>query len=1600
MQTDNYPVLLKISQAFTAIQDRKQLFRVILEDIKTVIPFDTAGLFIINQEENLFWELLEEGTLNDLQDRLAKSHLLGPWPFLGNHPDSWIYTEKTTVFEIEEQSILYPNPQWELIKEAGLQELVGSSLKIGSEKVGLICFLNEDKGKYSASHFNFIDSISTQLAVVLSNILAQEKIIREKSFKEKLLSISEAVASIQDRKHLLKVIFQRIRPILAFDSFGLFVLDDSGKYHYEIIDADTTNQDPAQVLVEKHLGANTLFEQAGSAVEEIMTKGPSTFQIKDLRHPQIQYMYQAGLRHIIGGPLKQAGTNFGMICFSSNQEDFYSDNDLSFFKAISEQIAVAVSNILVNEKVLQEKQFKEKLLSISEAIANIQDRKHLLKVIYECIKPVFSYDEFGLFVVDKENDYHYEIIDAEIMNYAPGQVLLERHLGTYTQFKHAGSAVDKIMKEGPKTFLIKDLLHLHPHAEYMLESGLQQLLGDPLRHGGEDFGMICFNAYQEDFYSEKDILFFKAISEQISVAVNNVLANEKVLQEKSFKEQLLSISEAIASIKDRKHLLRVIYQRIKPVFPYDEYGLFVLDSTREYHYEIIDAEMMNYAPGQVKIEQNLGLGAKHLHRGSGVDEIMDKDPNIYDINYFLGRHPQIPLMKAAGIQEIIAGPLKYAGEAFGVLAFTSYQKKFYTEEHLPFFKAISEQMSVAVKNVLANEEIQLREQEKTSLLEISELLAEVRNREELLQITIDKIKTIFPFKDVGLLEVLEDGQHRDLVVDEQLHDEGASPQIQQAQVTGYFSAHPVVDYFLQDINITDAKWLIEEYPNHPHYPYIIQANLAQVLAGPMLHNGKAIGVLCFWSDVEDFFQKEQIPLFKQIINLMATTLANVLANEAILQEKQYKEDLLSISEAIATIQSKDHLSQVIYDKIKPILPFDSFGLIIPDASGEFHIDLAIEDGLSKAELDKKLREINVGKTPKHPAIGYFIKEGPLITAYRDLMEKYPGHPHYESLIEADYKQIIGGKLQIGGKTIGMLCFNSCLDKTYTAYHLPLFQSISEQIAVALSNVLANEDIQRREKENILKIALSNAITEDVSGESTSLWEQKLFKVASILKPEISFEFLQVLINQVDGTFQSLITIDNRDQKLLVISQQELSQAIDLHEKEYISLVQQVIPIFNHQTYYSNEAFKTLITKYNLFRTLAQSLGIRSTIFFPVAIGGGFTINLNFYRKNSQSFFEEELGKLERIKEQLKLSLQNLQAFHQIAQLSQQLKEENTYLREEVQTEHNIKNIIGRSLSLQRVFDQIQQIAPHDSTVLILGETGTGKELVARAIHNESAREKKPLIKVNCAALPEQLIESELFGHEKGAFTGALQQRIGKFELAHQGTIFLDEIGELPLELQGKLLRVLQEKEFERLGGNKTIRANCRIIAATNRNLKKEVAQGNFREDLFYRLSVFPLEIPPLRDRRDDVSLLIEFFAQKFCRKMGKKFEGVVSEDLEKLAFYDWPGNVRELENLVEHSVILHKTGKLHLSRSLLSNQFDQAVSEAKRVQAAVMPSQGSTPKDSEREHILQALQQTNGRVSGKNGAAKLLGVKPSTLEYRIKKYQLMKEHALIKAGQY
>jgi formate hydrogenlyase transcriptional activator len=551
-------------------------------------------------------------------------------------------------------------------------------------------------------------------------------------------------------------------------------------------------------------------------------------------------------------------------------------------------------------------------------------------------------------------------------------------------------------------------------------------------------------------------------------------------------------------------------------------------------------------------------------------------------------------------------------------------------------------------------------------------------------------------------------------------------------------------------------------------------------------------------------------------------------------------------------------------------------------------------------------------------------------------------------------------LTTAGKRLGALGLGSPRVSAYSEESLRSLRKVTELVALAVENALTREALHQETErlQVLLEVNATLMINRDL---------EKLFpEIYRFVRRVIGHDFASVAVYDEAAQALSLYPLDSP------LTQGLLGTDATLPVKETPAgqaLLEGETKTFSREN---------LVAMHSGFVSQMLEQGIQSLCCIPLVTRKGTLGALNLASKEHNAFIGQDLDFLKQVAAQVAVALDNARAYRTIAELKDKLTKEKLYLEDEIRSERNFEEIVGESAALKRVLNEARTVAPSDATVLILGETGTGKELIARAIHRMSSRKNANFIKLNCAAIPTGLLESELFGHEKGAFTGAVSQKIGRLELANKGTLFLDEVGEIPLEMQPKLLRVLQDQEFERLGSTHTIRVNIRLIAATNRDLAQSIASRQFRGDLYYRLSVFPIRMPELRERREDIPLLVRYFAQEFARRMKKQIETIPTETMNALVNWTWPGNVRELENIIERSVILSQGPILTVPLGELSLSAQDSLNNG-------------TLESVQRETIVCVLRETGGVLSGPCGAAARLGLKRTTLQSRMQKLGISRE---------
>lgn len=683
------------------------------------------------------------------------------------------------------------------------------------------------------------------------------------------------------------------------------------------------------------------------------------------------------------------------------------------------------------------------------------------------------------------------------------------------------------------------------------------------------------------------------------------------------------------------------------------------------------------------------------------------------------------------------------------------------------------------------------------------------------------------------------------------------------------------------------------------------------------------------------------------------------------------ETLTSVSRAIRTHRDPKELIGVLIDELHTVVPVDHASVSLYDQDSNTFRRYAVDEA-SRSEM---LSRQTLASEATFSSLVYERQE-PLVKSTDDL------EPDFERvcalLREVGVRFICSLPLTTAHRKLGVITFGSKQKNGYSANEVQFLAQVADHIALAFDDASnftalrrASEELERKNERLQLLLHVTNQVVSNL-------------ELREVMRA-VSREVRRVM--QCD--YAGLSLPDSQDKEKLRLYALDFPEGKGLMREELT---------YSMERSPSGRAFRTMkaLTLQSPFTgwvedgvapivQIAVREGLKSVCCLPLISRDRAIGVLVLGRLHDDAFTEDDVHFLGQIASQVALAVENALAYRQIQELKEQLSKEKLYLEDEIRSELNFAQIIGSSPSLRKVLKQVETVASTDSTVLIYGETGTGKELIARAIHDLSPRRSKPFVKLNCAAIPTGLLESELFGHEKGAFTGAIAQRIGRFEVADSGTIFLDEIGEIPLELQTKLLRVLQEREFERLGSSKTLRTDARLIAATNRNLETMVAEQRFRSDLFFRINVFPVHVPPLRDREGDIPLLVRHFAQQFARRMNKIIDTVPTATMDALCRYPWPGNIRELQNMIERAVII-STGRV-LSVDVADLERPASASEGKSA-APDSKTNGSLRdalEKTERQRILEALGRSHWVVAGPRGAAAQLGMKRTTLQKRIRK---------------
>jgi formate hydrogenlyase transcriptional activator len=852
------------------------------------------------------------------------------------------------------------------------------------------------------------------------------------------------------------------------------------------------------------------------------------------------------------------------------------------------------------------------------------------------------------------------------------------------------------------------------------------------------------------------------------------------------------------------------------------------------------------------------------------------------------------------------------------------------------------------------------EQERRILSELGNDITGVRDKNDLIILFSNRIRSLFYFTHtiVTLIDA------RDETYTPFLLDHKSSPIRSHAIYPELIKAHfSLNEPFIQAALRAEEpiSFLLEDIMDQPQSPSFLRANyeagVKEILMTRLMKEGKPMGFIHIYSDKPNSFSIEFRNVIKGIAPQLSGAVSNIIKNEEIIKKEKEKSLLLDFSNDIATVRTKEELALAVRAVLKKINP--SGGFVIRRINEDNTTLSPFAYDLTKTHDPKVINALEQATYPINDGLQDRVLNSaiPLLFNVERETQRRITSSYLQYWKTMGFKEIVGIRLRNGETNHGILFLD------IQEINVQLLQGICSQISIALANIMANEQINKKQVEQTFLLDFSS----DVAQVKTKL--------------DLQAAIFRVLDKTMHTQLSMIRIIDEDDYNLSAFMYDEtLFETAKTHFAELLANRVTVEDAYTAEVLASEDGIVFNIEEElktgNTYARLWKTTGLKNMYGLPLRVGN----------KNIGTIWllADRLSKLmlKGICAQISIAIANIQANEKLLAYKKQLEVENDYLKEQIKTIYNFSEIIGNGEQMQEVYRLMSLVAGSNTTVLILGETGTGKELIARAIHNASPRNDKLMVKVNCAALPANLIESELFGHERGSFTGAIDRRIGKFELANNSTLFLDEVGELPPEAQAKLLRVIQERELERLGGKQTIKVDVRLIAATNRNLEEEVKAGRFRADLYFRLNVFPINLPPLRERLEDIEPLTHFFVKKYSRNTGRKIRKIAPKVIQQLRSYTWPGNVRELEHLVERSILLTTDDILH------DVYIPQNIVTDKQELPHLL---NHSLEEVERSYIIEILRRCSGKISGPGSAAEILKIPGNTLHSKLKKLAITKK---------
>jgi formate hydrogenlyase transcriptional activator len=1289
---------------------------------------------------------------------------------------------------------------------------------------------------------------------------------------------------------------------------------------------------------------------------------------------------KVNLQHLIL-PVKSDNRILGAIALHISDEVEVSQDDLSFVSALGYEFGVALSNLqaLGDIQISEVEQgaldvFNRKMLAVT-------DRAQLLELLQEQLQKIAFYQDLSITLVDPEEKKFYSFLtEAEKRNLEPGYDELN---GTVLPYPN-DFFENVLISESPYLYNLTELTNLREVPDYIkhrYKNGIKEILGTALLDGARPMGMLLLFSEKAGLFNTHKRRMIRQICNQLGAAIHNVRSREEQLERDRQNEVLLAVGKEIASVGTKEDLRVLIGDQLHTLFPYQDMVISIINEDSKIHTPFL----FHNASMQLEREEYLvksypvddGVYNKTMEAGGALVW------NLAEMMNWKLVPEYIRLRFQRGNKVLVSISLSDKKENIGVLYFYSQHESDFTAAVVRLMHAVSFSIAVALSKLLAIERIKQQSDEKEILLALSKDIATIRDENSLLKMLQDRLKREIYINNTSISVLNEDKLTRTLLM-----SNGSERVLNHPEYKAYSTLKiPINDGIVDKALHSDepVHFFLHDHVHQkatiPYLQIFDDCGIYQWVQVVLRNGNEPFGILSVQFETREPILPRHLRLLKEISYETSIAVSNILANREILKKEREKDQLLALSNAVALIHDKNHLLLFIHEKLKSLFLFNDIVITRLSEDNLSLLPFFIDSDPKRLGYEHYHHVVN-RSYPVHDGIQNLVMESntPVVFSIADLNSEHA--PEYIKFIyETGLQEFVGVPLRARNEVIGALFVFYEIKGSFQKIPVDFFNGVANLLGLALGNILDNEQIQARKAETELLLSFSTELGSIRNrADLAKILKEQLAKMNFYTDISITMADLQAkkFWNFLDDSEQP--RADHPDYERLVASTYSYPDGV----------FEIIIDATTPMVFEIEELVKE--GRVPVYIQVIHDYGVKELVSVVMRDGDKKIGAIFFCSPEKKAFSNREFHLVQGIANQLAPVVANILAnemitsqLEEISSYKQQLEEENQYLQEEIKTAYNYANIVGSSMDMQKVFHLISQVAGTDSTVLILGETGTGKELIARAIHETSPRKDKIMVKVNCATLPATLVESELFGHERGSFTGATDRRIGKFELANKGTLFLDEVGELPLELQSKLLRALQEREIERVGGRSTIKVDVRIIAATNKNLQEEVAKGKFRADLFYRLNIFPVTLPPLRARRDDIPSLATHFLIRYAHKFGKNIRTISNSALQELLNYSWPGNIRELEHLIERSVLLAQGTSI--KEVDLPNRSERNLMEAEMDDYRI-----KTIDENERDHIFAVLKRCSGKISGVGGAAELLGVPATTLNSKLKKLGITREH--------